>query len=968
MKDTAVQAKTPEPAPQKVAPALRPGASLQSRIHPFLQLQRAVGNQALQHFVQANLTISQPGDPDEEEADRVADQVMSGAPIGTVQRKCLACAAGETPCPKCEEEETVHLKEKAGQVTKATPPLHSQIASFRGGGQPLPPPVRAFFEPRFGRDFSKVRVHTGSSAAESASAIQARAFTSGQDIVFGAREFDPQNREGQKLLSHELVHVVQQGATSILPEHVHRQPSTKNPSATPPAPTTATDKDGTGAPKIVKPPDPNGELVVHTSTNVTFTDNPEYVRYQLELFLTEKGMARLGVFESKDDLYRFGSGLGPFLDPAPKPLTPERQAYLGRVIGVVRQEVKSIRFWVDDFQKEFERRAVDTVWNVLNKSQTEVEKERDRYGIKLEAKTFLGIRYGTRSTIADTKDTGDLVTAAKALLTKQQTVMSAWNELQSLPADPALLDPCHDGICTPPKRNPVLRAKEAAVRAKLDAAEQEYNILRNEQEGHHPILVTYRLEAFSPDTSGILTKLASGTSESRAEELGTEIKKKLENIETVRTNVTDNRELVWKLPYIVESTRQLPDIKGYKHLSPALSGLVISEKVGQVKANEEILTMALGTVGIGLALLAAVPTGGLSVAAATGVAAAGTAEGVLGVGLAIRAYQKYEFESAATGTSFDKAKAISQEDPSLFWLALDILGGVLGAKGAIESFHRLAQLRRMAVAARTAGRALEATALLEKLEQEGNALKEGAGIGKRLRQETESLASSVTQDVQEIQQNARKIRPSTVKDYVEEIPLGENQFWRRRADGIWCRFASPPRCLIPPSRVPVEVPTATGGAAAEVARIASAGYQKLPNGFKALDAISGGSMEIITEEGSVITQYTRTKGISIKYTRISDATKLRAKVGTDLRELFEFSDYTLESVRVKGLASRQLQLIFEEGMINDLNKQTVQMLSELAADARERMKIGFEWFVTSGGRQIPGGKFFAEQEKMLKSL
>jgi hypothetical protein len=206
-----------------------------------------------------------------------------------------------------------------------------------------------------------------------------------------------------------------------------------------------------------------------------------------------------------------------------------------------------------------------------------------------------------------------------------------------------------------------------------------------------------------------------------------------------------------------------------------------------------------------------------------------------------------------------------------------------------------------------------------------------------------------------------------LEGYVDEIPLGDGHFWRRNSDGVWCRFASPPRCLIPPSKVPVDVPTPTGGAAAEVARLASAGYQKLPNGFKALDAISGGKMELITEEGNIITQYTRAKGTSIKYTSITDAVKLRGKLTTDLRELFEFTDYTWQNVRVKGLASKRLELIFEEGLVNNINRQTIQTLSDKAIDAKFN-GITFEWFVTSGGQQKPGPKFFAEQEKMLRGL
>jgi hypothetical protein len=83
--------------------------------------------------------------------------------------------------------------------------------------------VRAFFEPRFGHDFSGVRVHTDTRAAQTASAFNARAFTLGRDIVFGPREYAPETTAGQRLLAHELTHVVQQSAASG-PSVVQRQP------------------------------------------------------------------------------------------------------------------------------------------------------------------------------------------------------------------------------------------------------------------------------------------------------------------------------------------------------------------------------------------------------------------------------------------------------------------------------------------------------------------------------------------------------------------------------------------------------------------------------------------------------------------------------------------------------------------------------------------------------------------------
>jgi hypothetical protein len=80
----------------------------------------------------------------------------------------------------------------------------------KAGGNPLPDSVRHFFEPRLNHDFSKVRVHTDNKAAESARNINARAFTHGTDVTFGAGQYAPETTNGKRLLAHELAHVVQQ--------------------------------------------------------------------------------------------------------------------------------------------------------------------------------------------------------------------------------------------------------------------------------------------------------------------------------------------------------------------------------------------------------------------------------------------------------------------------------------------------------------------------------------------------------------------------------------------------------------------------------------------------------------------------------------------------------------------------------------------------------------------------------------
>ena len=95
----------------------------------------------------------------------------------------------------------------------AAPPIVHEV--LRSPGQPLDTATRAFMEPRFGHDFSRVRVHTDATAEQSARDVNARAYTVGQNIVFGAGRFAPGTREGLELIAHELTHVVQQNGGTV---------------------------------------------------------------------------------------------------------------------------------------------------------------------------------------------------------------------------------------------------------------------------------------------------------------------------------------------------------------------------------------------------------------------------------------------------------------------------------------------------------------------------------------------------------------------------------------------------------------------------------------------------------------------------------------------------------------------------------------------------------------------------------
>ena len=193
-------------------------------------------------IIQTKLTVNPPDDKYEQEADHMADQVVqriSSSRNGSVQRQ--AVEEEEEPVQtkaiqRQEEEEEMQMKplqrQEEGEEELQTKPqrkgsyavptvnagIESQINTAKGTGRPLPENIRGSMENSFGKDFSGVRVHSGSQADTLSQSLQAKAFTTGQDIFFKGSEYNPESSEGQRLIAHELTHVVQQsGGASAKP-------------------------------------------------------------------------------------------------------------------------------------------------------------------------------------------------------------------------------------------------------------------------------------------------------------------------------------------------------------------------------------------------------------------------------------------------------------------------------------------------------------------------------------------------------------------------------------------------------------------------------------------------------------------------------------------------------------------------------------------------------------------------------
>ena len=236
-----------------------------------------LGNHAVQRLVQTKLMVGPPGDRFEQEADRVADEVVkspspaaaqsvqrAGADEEEVQTKPLAAgitpflqraaeeeeelqtkplSAGVTPFVQragadeeevqtkpldagispfvqraAEEEEELQTKSDGSHAApdegfEAGPDLQNRLSAQSGGGSALPAGTRTFMESQFGTDFGNVRVHTGGEAVQMNRELNAQAFTHGTDIYFNSGKYNPDSSDGRRLLAHELTHVVQQNGT-----------------------------------------------------------------------------------------------------------------------------------------------------------------------------------------------------------------------------------------------------------------------------------------------------------------------------------------------------------------------------------------------------------------------------------------------------------------------------------------------------------------------------------------------------------------------------------------------------------------------------------------------------------------------------------------------------------------------------------------------------------------------------------
>jgi hypothetical protein len=624
-----------------------------------------------------SLSVSKPHDPEELEAARVADAVMDDEPC------CQNCAGTGQDCrggsdPTLHRAVVPRATTPAGRTPVAVP---ANAMGRLGGGRPLSADERAFFEPRFGRDFGAVRLHTDTAAGQLARSINARAFTSGSTIGFASGESSHSTGD-RRLLAHELAHVVQNAPRSN--DRVQRQ-----------ADAGVTDA-GIAATQS------------RVFQGVTLSDDPAYVYDLLQRMFLASGYGAMhdfvSSFESDVSVRRPSAGVSD--DPD---LVRD-----SAILAVVRQQYEALDNDRSQFIATFEQRAREAATAVVEDSRQVVVEEMVRYGVtnlRIEFSRWLGIPE-IKGDVADNPSTRGLAIAARGLLDRKNAVRKAHDAYQDFThGAPGIAELASQRFHS--QENEI-----ATYRAAIFDAQNNLDAFRGQVQVRFPLLAALSNdEDFKDDDLEALAEGREGPTKGGSDVIVSQIVEKLANIQKVKNELKPDGDInVWLVPKLVAATREDMAVQ-----PGSLHDKIVNEKVEEEQPST-LTQILVGILQLGLVLLAPF-TEGLTLIPAAAISA----------GTAYAHFKEYELKTAMRGTHFG-AGALSSEDPSLFWLAVDIVGAgfdVGAAGGAAVRLFR--QLGPAAKALRAGEVAEEAVRNLEREATELGGAKLGAAVGRDAR-------------------------------------------------------------------------------------------------------------------------------------------------------------------------------------------------------------------------------------------
>ena len=442
---------------------------------------------------------------------------------------------------------------------------------------------------------------------------------------------------------------------------------------------------------------PNGHGWVGPGGIVLF-DDPIHARMMLEQQIAARGVHGAHDFVRECRVHIFGN---------PVPAGPSEESSQGHeILSVLETQLHVLEQENARFEQQFERQALATAHAILDESERRVCAEMERYGMNVDrANGFSG------ASALDIPETQEMQAAAGMLLQSMRTLRSMRRQ-HSLAAQHAWMSSEDDfdgdfdakvdewdavgGLS--PEEDSML----ADMAHQLESAELEHEQLRTTLEAEYPSLARYteeeQLERITQEHFG-------------PRQVAWDLDENLHNIEQTRAALNDALS-VFRLPQVVEMTAtEMLVVPG------TVRARIVDDRVSRAQPSvfDALATSALA---IGLGLIAALPTGGSSLGVAAVVTTAGLAGVALEGYLVHDAVRRYQVEKAAGGTDPDKARALAQEEPSLFWLAVTIVGAGLGGGTALQTFRDIARIRRAALASEESGQLVERLRELQRLSEE----------------------------------------------------------------------------------------------------------------------------------------------------------------------------------------------------------------------------------------------------------
>lgn len=614
--------------------------------------------------VRAKLSVSAPGDADERQADAQAEGFVTGhAPPGQ-----------PAPCNGCRENDRIRRQPAGARGPGAgsgAPPggvgagvgpvVGTGATPQRGAGQPLPGGPRQRLERYFQADLSGVRLHTDAAARRQAEGLNARAFTRGQDIWFGAGP----GPADERLLAHEVAHVVHHGAA----DRIHRD-------ALP----------GAGEAETYPP-----GRAFYSFRGVFMRTDPIAMRDELRNHVRFHGIRSLDLWH--DALNGRGRDIAlPFSAHARaygglRVRTPidmrrdmDNEAWRDRLAPVAVPLANAwypiVRAEAVALLAEFQATMVRMLNLVLDESERRIRTERIRYGLKSEPGLF-GVQ---QHRALPTPDFHALAGAAQDLLAQRNRTEQLRSDRGRMAARQMLAG------------QPV---STASLDARIQQAEQDYRRAKLAAAARHPALGAVLDESSFPQDEGQRlqtlalgqrqgqTDLLGGAPTGAAGLLGGVFEARQSAIAYLRQRVGDDASEAWSIAPIVALTQQV--MAGEP--TGMLQG-VVKEKLEQRQFNQALWDSFKIVASLALAL----PTGGASllVAGAT-----------LSVVQAVESIREYQLQHAMANSDLDRrAAALATEEPSAFWVALDVVFAVADAKAVLGAFRAVRGEARAALMAR----------------------------------------------------------------------------------------------------------------------------------------------------------------------------------------------------------------------------------------------------------------------------